>query len=201
MTRLLYHHKHETWLENYNIIIYDSIDSTHLEAQRLLLSNKIKHNTVICADRQTQGIGRKYNNQWSSPIGGLYMSILYHDKYDIEFIKDLPHNIIMSVIATIKNYIPDNLHDNIRFKAPNDVFYNEQKISGVLIDSSISGQYASNIIVSIGINIDVSPQILNTSYQSISLKDITDHTFNISDIVEYLMSQIHNTIDSTSPIA
>ena len=57
------------------IHIYNSLESTNIEAQKLARSGEPDW-TVIVADEQTGGQGR-YNRKWHSPAGkGLWISII-----------------------------------------------------------------------------------------------------------------------------
>ncbi|MCG8415999.1 MAG: bifunctional biotin--[acetyl-CoA-carboxylase] synthetase/biotin operon repressor, partial [Pseudomonadales bacterium] len=59
------------------IHVYDEIDSTNLEAFRLLDSGN-HGNHLVVADAQSAGRGRR-GRTWHSPAGGgLYMSLLHH---------------------------------------------------------------------------------------------------------------------------
>ena len=52
------------------VIFHEVIDSTNLEAKRLIENDKINKATWIIANRQTSGKGRN-NNKWVSEVGNL----------------------------------------------------------------------------------------------------------------------------------
>ena len=55
------------------VIFHEVIDSTNLEAKRLIENDKIKKATWIIANRQTSGKGRN-DNKWVSEVGNFYCS-------------------------------------------------------------------------------------------------------------------------------
>ena len=183
----------DKWIDKYGLALYDTIDSTHAEAHRLLSSGKCQSNMIICAQSQAQGIGRQAN-QWISPIGGIYLSLLYIDKYNIRNIHLLPQYLSDNVIDTIKNILPCHLQNDIRFKAPNDVYWQEKKIAGILIDGNIKGQYMNGLIISIGMNINATPQISSNQYLATSIHDITGNKVNVENTMYDLIESIHQTM-------
>jgi len=62
---------------------FDTIDSTQNYALTIALNQK-ENGTVIIAQRQTSGRGR-HGRKWSSPIGGIWLSIILHPKLDSQF--------------------------------------------------------------------------------------------------------------------
>jgi BirA family biotin operon repressor/biotin-[acetyl-CoA-carboxylase] ligase len=61
-------------ITHYDIRLYQEIDSTNQEAKKEAILG-VKHGTVILAERQTAGNGRR-NHKFASPEGGLYFSII-----------------------------------------------------------------------------------------------------------------------------
>lgn len=148
------------WLANYNLLIFDSIDSTNQEARRLIKSG-VDSNFVIWAKSQEQGRGR-LNKKWSSDEGGLYMSILYKAFFDIENATQIPFIIGLAVYDSLKAIFRYNkMSPDIRLKWPNDVIIDDAKIAGILIETEISNTYQLPyfIILGIGVNISNDPDI------------------------------------------
>ena len=62
-------------MENKKIIYYKQLDSTNTEIARLAMQGA-EHGTVVVAELQTAGRGRK-GRSWESPAGeNIYMSVL-----------------------------------------------------------------------------------------------------------------------------
>ena len=124
-----------------------SVNSTN-ETAINLLKNKEYFNWII-ADQQIDGRGRR-GNIWSSPMGGLYTTTVICDaKLDYSHVSQL--SILSAVVAakTIEDIIGKN---KIQLKWPNDVFLDEKKLCGILLES-VFIEDKFYLIVGFGINV------------------------------------------------
>lgn len=105
--------------------------------------------TFVSADEQTAGKGRE-NRRWSSEKGkNLLFSVLIKDKKLIEKYKTLSIICGYSVLEVLKEYGLNN----ISLKWPNDVYADDKKICGILLEA-VSKQTVECLIVGIGINVN-----------------------------------------------
>ncbi len=127
------------------IIKLKEIDSTHKLAVRMIENNSAFECGII-AERQTNGVGR-CGRKWISAPGNLYSSI----------IKKLPKNKDMCKISlatacavhkTVKNFLEPEKKDLLYLHWPNDIYYKNKKLSGILL--AVIGGW---IVISIGLNI------------------------------------------------
>lgn len=93
-----------------NDIIKDRIDAGETEG------------LVVCAKAQNGGYGRR-GNRWSSPEGGLYLSILLKPDVALEDISTLPHACAIAVRRTLAKVLDPGIADNLKIKWPNDIVY------------------------------------------------------------------------------
>ena len=163
------------------VIFHEVIDSTNLEAKRLIENDKINKATWIIANRQTSGKGRN-NNKWVSEVLPINL-----DHRKIPFISCITS---LSVYDAIKNLLPNNAL--LKIKWPNDILYNDAKLAGILIENLL-GESASFSIIGIGINLKNSPNINN--HKTISIKSIIDNEVIPKDILGALDSNINNYLD------
>jgi BirA family biotin operon repressor/biotin-[acetyl-CoA-carboxylase] ligase len=132
-----------------------TIDSTHKFAIRLIESEKAEELAIV-AEKQTSGIG-KYNRPWESPNGNLYISIiqkLWH--------RDLG-KLSLTVAAAVHKVILHHIAGDLYLHWPNDIYYKESKIAGILI-----AVMNSWMVISIGVNINSMPDIAC----AVSIKDV-----------------------------
>jgi len=136
----------------YDFIHVDSTDSTMLDVKKFLNTNN--RNCIFLADKQTGGIGRR-GNFWHSPRGNLYCSMSINNFLEIK--DHFLYSILLCV--SIKMVLEKFGVKKIQFKWPNDIFYENQKIGGILSEIIKIGKFYEYMIVGFGINIDSSPEI------------------------------------------
>ena len=131
------------------IIFYKELDSTSLEAKRLLSKKEaIQPFTIITAEKQTAGYG-KIKRKWLSRKGGLYFSIILpHQK--LEKLCYLIFAGSIAVLKTLKKY-----HLKADLKWPNDVLVFKKKIAGILVENVLKGKKVNVSIMGIGINTNI----------------------------------------------
>ena len=107
--------------------------------------------SIIVAEAQTAGIGR-LNRSWESPIGGLYFSILFHDENNPGEYNKLTILFAAEICEICKEITGDN---GFKIKWPNDVYYGDKKVCGIL-NQSVSMGTKFKIASGIGINVNSS---------------------------------------------
>ena len=136
---------------NYKFSHLKKTESTMLEAQRYLKKNL--QNFAIISDIQTNGKGRR-GNIWHSPKGNIYCSMSF--KNFLEKDKFSLFNILIAISIKMAFLKYDN--KEIKFKWPNDIFFENKKFGGIIAENyELSNQ--NFIIVGFGINILTYPKL------------------------------------------
>lgn len=106
--------------------------------------------TVAVADFQTAGRGNG-GNKWVSEGGkNLLLSILVHPRHvppQRQFL--LSEAEALAVCDALNSYA-----EGFKLKWPNDVYWNDSKISGTIIETSISGEGVTRCVYGTGINVN-----------------------------------------------
>jgi BirA family biotin operon repressor/biotin-[acetyl-CoA-carboxylase] ligase len=141
----------------HKLIFLDEVDSTNLYA--LQHSESIPDGTVILAQTQSAGRGRK-GRTWHSPAGlGLYLTILLKktlfqgESHFLNLLASLAvYDAIKEILLAGKESNPGLLP--LELKWPNDIIYNSFKLGGIL--SEKKGTYREDVptVVGIGINVN-----------------------------------------------
>ena len=157
---------------------FDEINSTNTYLRRQL---RIEEFEVIVAKKQTDGKGKR-DSTWISSEGAALFSFAIEDRYELdEKITIFTGYIVYKVL---KNYIENK--DKLTFKWPNDIYYENKKICGILCE-----KVRDYIIIGIGININ------NTDFgifreKAVSLVEITGKIHSVQNIIEDVVSAFEN---------
>ena len=149
------------WLEKYNLLMFEHIDSTNLEAKRLITSG-VRGNLVILANSQKTGYGRKKRN-WVSAEGNLFASIVSFPKKQIENWQQVSFIAALAIYQAIQEVAREQGVDiEPTLKWPNDIYIGDSKLAGVIIETIANAKGdLSSLIVGIGVNTRSSPRLEN----------------------------------------
>lgn len=134
-----------------NFLYLPSIDSTNEYALSLLSKSKPAEGTVISTSNQRAGRGQIGSSWESEPNKNVALSIiLYPDSLHATRQFLLNQAISLAVFDLVENYFPGE----VKIKWPNDIYINDKKVAGILIQNAISGSYLRSSVIGIGININ-----------------------------------------------
>ena len=128
-----------------NYIFFKEIDSTNTYSK----STDLPHGTVVVAENQTKGKGRKGRKWLSTSQKGLYFSITLKPNIQINELMKFSLIFPLALQKTLKEY-----GFNTKIKWPNDIYLNNKKLAGILLETDIEGSEIKKIVVGIGININ-----------------------------------------------
>lgn len=168
------------------VIRLQSVDSTNLEAKRLL-QNGLYDQTLIIANEQTAGRGRLGRSFYSPKNTGIYFSYIYFPK-DNQSIVNITARAAVSVAKVLENLC--GISPEIKWV--NDIYLNGKKVCGILCEAvnDVSANAINAIIVGIGINIttEAFPDEISSIAGSLN-SDINPQTLAV-EIAENLKNSI-----------
>ena len=167
-------------IKNGEIINLLQVDSTNTEAQRLLKKKKISSPLWIVAEEQTSGKGRG-ENKWVSNKGNLFASLIFPISFNIKNLPILSCAVSLATLECLEFFIKDDQF--LKIKWPNDILFKDSKLSGILIENSLSADLNYSII-GIGINVNSSPFKLN--HLTSSLKSIVGKEIGVKNVLNQL---------------
>lgn len=135
--------------EHWQWHLYQSVDSTNAEAQRLMNSAGAEQPLVCIAEQQTSGRGRR-GRTWVSPYGqNIYMTWIEPFTHGAQSLEGLSLVVAIVLAETLEccGY-PD-----VRLKWPNDLLLENKKLAGILIE--IAGDLTSDCVAVIGVGVNV----------------------------------------------
>lgn len=132
----------------YKQYFYRKIDSTQLEIWRRIEANKIDNKTVVIADIQTNGKGTHVRKWYTDEVNNIAFSFFRQINCEIDKLDGLTTEMAQIILDIFKELYQVNL----QIKLPNDIFYNDKKVGGILSETKVSGNIVKYIVVGIGIN-------------------------------------------------
>jgi BirA family transcriptional regulator, biotin operon repressor / biotin---[acetyl-CoA-carboxylase] ligase len=168
-----------------DIIFIKDLTSTNSYSLSLLKKETPSEGTIVYTNYQTGGRGQK-GNQWESEDGKnlLFSIILY------------PFSIVPSAQFIISKAISLGICDFLKeyttkvfIKWPNDIYINDDKIAGILIENSIMSGKIESTVAGIGININ--QKIFKSDAPNpVSLTLLTGKSYDISDCLKKLAENL-----------
>ncbi|HUM97153.1 MAG TPA: biotin--[acetyl-CoA-carboxylase] ligase [Chitinophagaceae bacterium] len=186
-------HLPDTKNTNYIFIELQSVDSTNNYARKLIQEGMAQNGMAIFAHDQTLGRGQR-GKKWESEKGAnIALSILIKP----DFLK-LSQQFWLSacVAVSVNQFLVKYAGDDVKIKWPNDLYWQDRKAGGILIESVVSSAASENgnwpwAIVGIGININQT-NFPDWLIRPVSLKQITGKSFNTIELALELCKILDN---------
>lgn len=155
--------------------------STNTYAKKQSLNEDI---LLITAEHQTAGRGQRGNIWESEAHKNLTFSISFHPK-DLSASQQFAICEYISVILcdVLRSYTPD-----IYIKWPNDIYWRNQKLCGILIEHDIEGPYIARTIIGVGLNVNQT-HFVSDAPNPISLSQILGHEINREELLNAICAK------------
>lgn len=163
------------------ILTFYTLTSTNSHAINLLSSESPQEGTIIRTFFQSAGRGQP-GNKWESEYGRnlLFSIILYPENIT-------PGNqflVSMAISLGISDYL-NKILKGVSIKWPNDIYVNNDKIAGILIESSTMGNKLIYMIAGIGLNVN-QEKFTGTAPNPVSMKMITATEYPAESVLKDL---------------
>jgi BirA family biotin operon repressor/biotin-[acetyl-CoA-carboxylase] ligase len=132
-----------------DVVFFDETDSTNIRAKDLAENGAVE-GTLVIAESQSKGRGRK-GRSWHTDKGeGIFLSLILRPKLTPSEVAIITLMTAVAMVEALKQ-VTDALP---RIKWPNDLLINGKKICGILTELSTEMDAVNYIIVGLGININ-----------------------------------------------
>ena len=142
----------------------------------------------IYAGYQTAGRGQT-GNGWESEEGkNLLCSIPLPPAKNIYFL-----NIAVSV-AIIRL-----LNEQLTIKWPNDIYWRDKKLAGILLENAIIGSEVMYVIAGIGLNVN-QEEFVSDAPNPVSLKQITGKEYDLDQLMKDLYKTVNTVLNESEDV-
>lgn len=134
----------------FKLICLDETDSTNNYLSALCDKEEVAEFTTVCANFQTAGKGQR-GNSWESEAGKnlLFSFVVYP-----HFVKARDQFVLSEIISlSVKEALDCRIAD-VSVKWPNDIYWKDKKICGMLIENVLGDGGVARCIAGIGLNIN-----------------------------------------------
>ncbi len=156
----------------------------------MLQTQDLQHAFVLHTDFQTGGKGLG-SNSWESAKGkNLLFSLLLRPqemRTDNFFI--ISQVVSLGILYLLRSLPNIANPDYFTIKWPNDIYWKDKKIGGILIENSLQAKYIQTSICGIGLNIN-QEKFESDAPNPISLKMISGRKYDVKTILHQLLDSI-----------
>ena len=166
----------------WNIVKLEAIGSTNTYIDQIDVADSLSEGYVVVAHSQTAGRGQRGNSWEAAPGKNLTFSYLLrpHDVVAHEqFI--LSQAVALAVVDVLSRYA-----DGFSVKWPNDIYYCDKKIAGILIEHNLTGSLISRTIVGIGLNINQA-SFVSDAPNPVSLLQIMGREYDLDEVLSAIL--------------
>ncbi|MBO4722135.1 MAG: biotin--[acetyl-CoA-carboxylase] ligase [Muribaculaceae bacterium] len=159
------------------IILLQETPSTNDFLKRMV--STLESGTLISAYQQSAGRGQKGNTWEAEPGKNVTMSLLIKKpRVGVKEQFAISEAVSLAIVEALEKYVK-----GIKIKWPNDIYYNDGKIGGILIEHSLAEDAIDYTIAGVGVNIN--QQVFTSGVPNpMSLKIITGEDYDMNIINE-----------------
>ena len=168
----------------------EKTDSTNQYLINLIESDQVKEGLAVFCFNQTKGKGQKGNTWISEPGKNVCYSIFIKPDY----IPVRNQFIISQVISLATKAFLEEFSGNISIKWPNDIYWNDKKIAGILIENKLKKDIIEYSVIGIGVNIN-QIQFPKNLPNPVSLSQITGDKYDLNEIANKLHHKIRTSLE------
>jgi BirA family biotin operon repressor/biotin-[acetyl-CoA-carboxylase] ligase len=127
------------------------IDSTNLYAMRQIHARMAEHGTVFFTTHQTAGRGQRGKQWQSNPGDNLALSAVLRTDW---LTPSHQFSLSAAMAVATRQLVAEHLSASVSIKWPNDIFVDDKKAGGILIENLLQATDWKWSVVGIGINVN-----------------------------------------------
>lgn len=164
-----------------NAIYVKSLASTNSYASDLLRQIELSEGSLIYTFEQEKGRGQRGNSWESEPNKNVTLSLVLHPRFLHPVHQFFLTKITSLAVADLMAEFLNETH-RIHIKWPNDIYVNDRKIAGILIENYLRDNTIQHAVVGVGIN--VNQESFLKAPQAVSLFSLTHQTLDLMRCID-----------------
>lgn len=152
-------------------------------------SEPLPEGTVIMADHQYAGRGQKEMTWYTEPGKNLTFTLLLKPTF-LKISDQFLLNMVISL--AVRNALVRWLGEDVKVKWPNDIYYRNQKLAGMLIENILSGNTYKSAIIGIGLNVNQRTFTDTIAAKATSLGRILQQDVDLIQLLAEICSHIES---------
>jgi BirA family biotin operon repressor/biotin-[acetyl-CoA-carboxylase] ligase len=169
----------------YNIIHLSETDSTNRYLNTLFAEGDVEDLTTVVADFQTAGRGQR-GNTWNSDEGA---NLLFSIALNPTFMPARDQFLVSQAVSLAMKEALSDFTGDISIKWPNDIYWRDRKIAGILIENVLSGNHIAHCVIGIGLNVN-QKSFREDIPNPVSLAQITGHDEDKESLLDSILSHL-----------
>lgn len=167
------------------IVQLDSVGST--SSWLASMGDEAPHGLAVMAREQTAGRGQRGNSWEAEPGMNITLSLMLRPQGlhpGRQFV--ISQAVSLAIVDLLDTLVPGR---KVSIKWPNDIYIDDRKVCGILIENSITGLSITRCIVGIGLNVN-QLRFLSDAPNPVSVAQLTGETYDVGALAERMVSGI-----------
>ncbi len=180
-------HPPNTLFVGQNTIFLPTCGSTNNELLERATHSNVAEGTVVITAHQSAGRGQRGNTWEAQPAQNLTFSVLFKPVF-LPAARQFELN--MAVALACHRLLSAYFPGKAALKWPNDLYYGDQKMGGILIENAVKGTLLAQSVVGIGLNVN---QTAFSHPRAVSMRNAARQAFDLEDTLHELLAHLEAT--------
>lgn len=174
----------------YTLHLHEQVDSTNSQLLGLAQQGQA-HKSVLAAEWQSQGRGRR-GRTWWAPLGtGLTFSLLWRFQRPLTALSGLSLAVGVALARALRTLGVESA----ALKWPNDILVDGRKLAGILIETHGDMLSAASAVIGVGINVRNVPYSAETrGFSLIAMEDVLGRMPDRNDVLLAMLHELNEVL-------
>lgn len=181
-------------MERFRTIELESTKSTNTYAKKLPIESDNSTPVIVTTDNQTGGRGQRGNSWESEPGANLTFSLVLYPRWMAPARQfELSMLVSIGIIYALRPYT--DTPQWLKIKWPNDIYFGDRKLAGILIENSLGKSCIERSIIGIGLNVN-QKEFHSDAPNPVSLCEITGADVDRRELLDKVTESILDMVES-----